>query len=269
MGNSYSNLGNYVRKLLSDDAALKAFLVDPIGEAEGKNGLTKAERAVLRRTVFHLSNNSKNGYSLERHLGSYRRSLRLLQNVIDNHGAKMTMDHIAHNQHSNPGELPVNIFFLKVYYPNVSASIDLSCQTNDQIQNIGGPYANYVPYSVVLDNPNPSIQEVMDNMVLHNGLEYTVVELDDPQGQLKPYVASFTVKGMNILANLSNSCYDLKSNKDADYAFWFYTINGTANTNGIPGSEGTSFADYTVSSGDIIDWQLIAPDKKYGFHPCA
>ncbi|MFK7783618.1 MAG: hypothetical protein AB8B56_00810, partial [Crocinitomicaceae bacterium] len=91
MMKSKSNLLNYISLLMHDDDALHAFLTDPI-QAEENHGITKAERSVLRRTVAHLSNNSKNGYSVERQLSSYRRSLRLLQNVFHNAESKMTQD---------------------------------------------------------------------------------------------------------------------------------------------------------------------------------
>ena len=76
---------------MHNDDALHKFSIDPITTSEKENGLTKAERAVLRRTIQGLSNNSVNGYSLQRNLDSYRRSLRLLQNVLCNVGSKMVM----------------------------------------------------------------------------------------------------------------------------------------------------------------------------------
>ena len=77
-----SNLLKYISHLMQDDDALHQFTIDPITDAENNHGLTKAERAVLRRTVHGLSNNSVNGYSMVRSDESYRRSLRLLQNVL-------------------------------------------------------------------------------------------------------------------------------------------------------------------------------------------
>jgi hypothetical protein len=89
---SHSKLLNYIHQLMVKDEALEHYLADPITEAEEKYGLTKAERTVLRRTITHLSNNSINGYSLHRDFTSYRRSLRLLQNVLNTTGLKMGMD---------------------------------------------------------------------------------------------------------------------------------------------------------------------------------
>ena len=80
-------------------------------------------------------------------------------------------------------------------------------------------------------------------------------------------VSGFTIDGDAISADLSNSCYDLSQNPDADFAFWFYTINGTANKGGTAG-ETVSFTEYTLNDGDTVYWQLIAPDAQYGFAKC-
>lgn len=56
-------LPQYLNKLNQDDDALRAFLADPIKEADAAN-LSKAERAVLRRVVTTGSNGSVNGYSI-------------------------------------------------------------------------------------------------------------------------------------------------------------------------------------------------------------
>ena len=77
-------LDGFISKLMHDDGALNKFLSDPTNGGQ-EYGITKAERAVLRRVVGHLSNKSKNGYGIQRDLGSLRRSLRLLQNVLHKH----------------------------------------------------------------------------------------------------------------------------------------------------------------------------------------
>ncbi|MCH2216701.1 MAG: hypothetical protein MK076_01255, partial [Flavobacteriales bacterium] len=79
-------LDGFISKLMSDDTVLNKFLTDPTNGGQ-EHGITKAERAVLRRVTAHLSNNSKNGFGIQRDLSSYRRSLRLLQNVLHNHAA--------------------------------------------------------------------------------------------------------------------------------------------------------------------------------------
>ncbi|WP_298310558.1 hypothetical protein [uncultured Aquimarina sp.] len=266
---SNSKLLNYVSHLLSDDDALKTFLVDPITESEGIHGITKAERAVLRRTIAHLSNNSANGYTVSRHLGSYRRSLRLLQNVLHNVGSKMVQDVLTDPQSENATAL----YPFSVVYNLPSGSngpVDFTCKGNDFVdQNYGGPYAISTPaYTVQLSNQNPTIKEVMDEVnkqyFSSPVMPYTTVTID---GDL--YIKSFTPLSVyELTADLSNSCYDLTTNPSADYVFWFYSINGRANPN-TSGSIGTSFADQNLNSGDTVFWQLIAPDATYGFQPCA
>jgi hypothetical protein len=167
---SKSNLLNYISLLLSDDEALQRFLIDPITDAEGKYGITKAERAVLRRTVFHLSNRSLNGYTLVRHLGSYRRSLRLLQNVLHNVGSKMAQEtHIAATATAQ-GEVTVppplsSTYTVVYYYPNTGGiAVDFTGMNNDQVQaNYGGAYSQSQSYTVTVegDGGSSSIQTVM------------------------------------------------------------------------------------------------------------
>jgi hypothetical protein len=147
---SNSNLLNYISVLLSDDDALNTFLKDPITEAEGKYGITKAERAVLRRTVAHLSNNSKNGYSTVRHLGSYRRSLRLLQNVLHNVGTKITPNSYNIQEDSADKDDNMIAISLTVYYPpGITTDTDFTKYTNADVQTqYGNPYANSIPSRV-------------------------------------------------------------------------------------------------------------------------
>lgn len=71
----------YLSKLNHDDDALKQFLADPIGEADA-HGLSKAERAVLRRVVAMGSNGSVNGYSIVKPLAGYRQAVQMMQNVM-------------------------------------------------------------------------------------------------------------------------------------------------------------------------------------------
>ena len=62
------SLDQYLSVLMHNDAELNNFLQDPTNGGQ-EYGITKAERAVLRRVVTHLSNNSKNGYAAQRDLG--------------------------------------------------------------------------------------------------------------------------------------------------------------------------------------------------------
>ena len=215
---SNSNLLDYINLLMKDDVALKNFLVDPITEAEGTHGITKAERAVLRRTVSHLSNKSKNGYTVSRHLGSYRRSLRLLQNVLHNVGSKMVQD-----VQKNPENKAATYSFSVVYnLPTVvSGPVDFTKKTNSFVdQNYGGPYAVTFPsYTVQLSNQNPTIKEVMDevNKIYFSSpvMPYSTVNIGGDD-----YIKSFTpLSTYEITADLSQ--YQLSD----DYVFWFYSIN--------------------------------------------
>ncbi|MDG1333793.1 MAG: hypothetical protein P8P74_15760 [Crocinitomicaceae bacterium] len=262
MMKSNSNLLNYISLLMHNDDALKAFLKDPI-QAEENHGITKAERSVIRRTVAHLSNNSKNGYSVSRHLSSYRRSLRLLQNVLHNVGSKMTQDAKA-----QPDAADASYTFSMIFYfPNNTASgpVDFTGKTNADVDRVGGPYAWNTPsYSVTLDNPNPTVQEVYDAVnATYFATPVMPYETVDSGGN--PYVKAIIPLGVYpITADLSQ--YTL----DDDYVFWFYSINGKAdgNISGNSGNKGESFGVKTLSPNDTVFWQLIAPDSECGFLPC-
>lgn len=267
MKQSNSSLLNYVNLLLSNDDALNTFLVDPITESENVHGITKAERAVLRRTIAHLSNKSANGYTVARHLQSYRRSLRLLQNVLHNVGSKMVQDAIPVSEDANSAALYT--FSIVYNLPKVTnGPVDFTCKTNGFVEQpqYGGPYAISTPaYTVQLSNPNPSIKDVMDavNQRYFGYMPYTTVTIG---GQL--YVKSLIpLSTYEITADLSSSCYDL-TNPNADYVFWFYSINGKANPYNS-GEIGTSFATQILQPNQTVFWQLIAPDYEYGFQKCS
>lgn len=269
MKQSNSNLLTYLGLLLSDDAALNKFLVDPISEAEGTHGLTKAERSVLRRTVAHLSNTSVNGFTMARHLGSYRRSLRLLQNVLHNVGSKMVQDTML--PASNAGEQLGGSYPFSVIYnlPTVvSGPVDFTCKPNAAVEQYGGPYAVSTPaYTVNLPNSNPTIKEVMDevNNVYFSSPVMPYTTVSTPDGLfVKSLIPLSTYE---ITADLSNPCYALGPGLNPDFVFWFYSINGKANP-GNSGGLGKSFAEFKLNPSDTVYWQLIAPDAEYGFYPC-
>ena len=265
MRQSSSNLLNYISLLLADDQALERYLADPITEAEGTHGLTKAERSVLRRTVAHLSNKALHGFSVKRDLSSYRRSLRLLQNVLHNVGSKMVQDVQAAKTNADSKDgIVLFCYSIVVYSPNVTSDTDFTCQNNAAVNAApyNGPYANHTAaYTVCLETSTPpTIQQVMDevNKYYGNPIQYATVL----NGGV---VSSFTLDGNTILADLSNACYDLP-NPNADSVFWFWSINGKANPQNSRGT--VSFASQTLQSGDTVYWQLIAPDNTYGFFPC-
>lgn len=98
-------------------------------------------------------------------------------------------------------------------------------------------------------------------------ISYETVELHGA-----PYVKQITVDSKQVTADLSNACYDLSTNPNADSVFWFYSINGQPSKCGpLPpsGEIGESFANYKLKSGDTVYWQVLAPDAGYGFQPCA
>ena len=255
---------------MHDDEALKRFLVAPIQEAEVQNDLTKAERAVLRRSIHHLSNNSRNGYSLQRDLSSYRRSLRLLQNVLDTNGANMLMSHAIESHPDTSSDLGIYPYAVVIYYPKDLSNPDFTCKTNADVQKAGGAYsAHTIPSLAILGEENPTIQWVMERLRAEGSFDYSTVTIDG-----KPYVSEFTIQGKKVTANLSNQCYDLKKHPEADKVFWFYSVNGTPGQGSLPfrkeedGKDGQSFADFQLKPFDVVFWQLIAPDAKYGFLPC-
>ena len=219
--------------------------------SEEERGLTKAERAVLRRKAHGLSNNSVNGYYRQQNLDSYQRSLRLLQNVLCNVGSKMIMDTAQETE----GQYT---FGVQIFYPNDAH--DFTCATNRDVDRRGGAYATSKHvYAVTSDNINPTIEDIMNSA----GIKYKTVSLSRDI-----FIASITIDGQQFTADLIDSCYDLKKHPDADKVFWFYSINGTANP-GNSGQAGQSFTTVRLTPNDTVVWQLIAPDVRYGFKSCA
>lgn len=268
MNNSSSNLLHYISVLMHDDDALKRFIVDPITHAENKYGLTKAERAVLRRTVSNLSHHSVNGFSMERTLSSYRRSLRLLQNVLHNTGTKLMSD-ARSNVHD--AAAVSQRYGLVINYPklNPNTSTDFTCKSNSDVDNLGGPYANSFFFNIVFNDSNPtSVQRLLlgASQAFPNDISYNTVIMNN-----KPYVSEINIQSRSIKADLSNGCYDLGSNPNADSVFWFYSINGKPQKGfaGNTGQVGQSFQDYILTNNDTVYWQVLAPDASYGFKPCA
>lgn len=255
---------------MHDDNALRRFVVDPISDAEGKWNLTKAERAVLRRTVSNLSNNSVNGYSIDRSLSSYKRSIRLLQNVLHHVGSKMVQDTLEPQDDSYP-------YQIMVYYPIIPDGGDpnFTCKPNSAVDADSGPYAaSTQTYTVSLPNSSPTVKEVMDavNQQYGDPIPYETVIVEGNE-----YVVLFDLGGQPIIADLSNPCYKYnpQTNPNPDYVFWFYTVDGTPSSGGTPhpggmsGVAGQSFAEFNLKPGQIVFWQLIAPDHRYGFQSCA
>jgi hypothetical protein len=279
MSQSKSHLLNYISLLMHCNQSLNEFLADPVVAGE-KNQITKAERAVLRRTVAHLSNNSTNGYSITRHLGSHRRSLRLLQNVLHNTGSKLVQESAApvNNPTSEGSELRPYPFSIQFYLPSITFSGTdnyFTNKNNEYVDTYRGPYAAFTPpYTVGLPTPTASIKMVMDalptTMTIPSSYHYGGYSFVFSGG--KKYVDSISFYPNGSPNEITKIIADLRgySLKD-DYVFWFYSVNGTPNienAGGVSGDAGQSFTDYIVSAGDTVYWQLIAPDGRYGFQPC-
>lgn len=257
-----SKLDDYISKLLHDDAALQAFLVDPIKAAEDEHGLTKGQRSVLRRVVANLSNNSTNGYGIVRHLDSYRRSIRLLQNVLHLERGS------AISQHSGKqAEDSTSNFVIYVYYNGIPSEPDAN-----------NPYAYYMTFVSPYD-PNATLKTIMDNATstispflylaelytsdVINGEEVvTAFKVVDPY----PYEGLYTAAPQDAQTSRA--------------AFWYFSQGGTALSNGYSyrnpyaysGGPSNTFSEYipgqSGSSSRVLYWQCIAPDRAYGFQPC-
>jgi len=264
---------------LKDDEALHKFLADPTNGAE-EYGITKAERAVLRRVLAHLSNKSKNGYSVARQNSSYRRSLRLLQNVLHNHGSKQvtsassdsgnTITVYVTGDPSNPGapyDDPDKSYADYVYFTG-----EVGATT------IGEAMAANVPSNPSVNDlwpTDPSSGEATFAATDQDGnsgtLSYQAIALTSAStGTVEWFMYSFTLDGF---ASSINGTYQLSYEATTERdPFWFYSINGEAidvagNTSDY-GAAGTSFVDFGIEDNTPIFWQAIAPDVDTGFNPC-
>jgi hypothetical protein len=257
------NLLNYISHLMQHDDALKTFIVDPITEAENEHGLSKAERAVLRRTVAHLPNTSLNGFSMERTMQSYRRSLRLLQNVLHTSGMDMVHDHVMNETEDTETDGLSKFFYrLVVCYPNLApGSInDFTCKPNNP--NSGYPYQKFTTFLVQSNLPNITIGALLQQVKGRYPTRFNFQTV--PIGR-DPFISQITINGITIKADISQPCYDPATGNSV---FWFYTINGKAGI-GRAGQGGQSFSQYPIKNRDTVFLQLIAPDATYGFQSCA
>ena len=219
-----SKLDQYIGKLLRDDDALKDFLVDPIKAAEDQHGLTKAQRAVLRRVVANLSNNSTNGFGIVRSLNSYRRSIRMLQNVL--HLERGTSMAAAAADSSD------NTHYVYVYYNGIP---------DDPSAN--NPYAFYMYFKGTGD----TIGEVMDNAVdpYGNSLSALTGTVTNDDGT---FVTSFEVPSPWPYPGTYE--VDLPQSLSDTDPFWFYSVNGQAilgnyvNPDAYYGDAGYSYVNF-------------------------
>jgi hypothetical protein len=264
-----SKLDSYISKLLSDDDALKDFLVDPIKAAEDDHGLTKGQRSILRRVVASLSNNATNGYSIVRHLDSYRRSIRLLQNVLH-----LERGH-AVSQAQTTSEDDSVTYTITVYI-NGDESDPQGTKTSPAAQ-----YRYNVQYTATFDSYD-STRTIKDIMNAATAVQDSSVSLQ------YEYNAN-VVKSFSIPSSITPSGADsgkyvaapVRVNKRKP--FWFFSVGGQAITGqgssysinpdasygyAGDGGEGT-FEKYVPADGETqIYWQCIAPDTIYGFQSC-
>lgn len=286
-------LDQYIGKLMSDDDELKKFLADP-SNGGLEHGISKAERAVLRRTVASLSNNSKNGYSVQRDYGSYRRSLRLLQNVLHQHASHHAVGQVSLLNAEPQGAVG--------YAPNEAATqndIEQSLSfhvyfTGQPETSPGAPYNNpalayteHVKFTGVskdgtlgsaMQFPNPAptgtsftsqpvIVQAQDN-------DYKLLTYNAVKRESHWFIESFT---LNNLDGTSAKVYNLPYQDPTEHdPFWYYSLNGQAitkqdlafhiNPASIQGTKGFNMRDITEVTS--VYWQAIAPDTVYGFSPC-
>ena len=290
-GEGSQTLDQYISKLMTDDDALKAFLSDPTnGGAE--YGITKAERAVLRRVLAHLSNNSKNGYGIARQMDSYRRSLRLLQNVLHRHSAI----HTAMVASSDDETYHIRIYFTgdfsspgapysdpaKAYQTYVSYTESGSFSTLGEAMQFNNAPAksNGKIFTVQL---NKSVTD--KNGASGTLKEYNAICLPDPLNgnQLEWYMLSFELEGFTDSAfpNINGTYVLPYKNVQERDPFWYFSLNGQAisptskqgynyflTDNVTQGDNAESFVDFQLNGSTQIDWQPIAADMDYGFAPC-
>jgi len=267
-----SQLDDYIKKLMSDDRALQGFLANPIKAAEDENGLTKAQRSVLRRVVANLSNNATNGYSIVRHLDSYRRSIRMLQNVLHmERGASPALygSELAEGAATSSYQLACYL-----YYPTDPG--DTWPTPNPQA------YANYLFFTGTTTNSNLTVDEAMQVLTLGYGPASGTCLLDlatvvtGVHGV--PVVTAFNIPHGYLDAGLYTAVPGVpgQSNKP----FWFYSFNGTARP-GAPYYGGEYFSYGSSQTGldqvfplrpsgytNYLYWQIIAPEPSYGFQSC-
>ena len=236
----------YLRKLLSDDDALKKFLADPIGSSEAAK-LTKAERSVLRRALVGASTASTNGYAIVRPLAGYRQAVAMVYNVMRNQALSMM----------NATE---------------TSSVIIAVSWGPDSSNPGlHPFLNYA-YWISPQTNSVTIAQAMDavknemSQYSSTNENFDLVYNDDQKFLPKRIIGSFDILGATYSAPPQNR-------NTSTAPFWFWSINGYPNPNDS-GALGESYADSSADSsailhpGDIVYWDCIAPGAQYGFGSC-
>ncbi len=270
------SLDQFISQLMNDDASLKKFLADPTNGGQ-EHGISKAERAVLRRTMAHLSNNSKNGYSVERHYGSYRRSLRLLQNVLHQHSSHHAVGQMALAAAANTS-VNFHIYFTGNQNTPGAPYDNPSLAYNTYVTFTGTSTNGTIGSAMDFPSNPPSSGtyiskafNVVDNNHNPQTLTYTAV-----QNQGDWYIQTFTLTN----SSGASQVYNLPFNPTTDHEpFWYYSLNGEAivpnqygyyskNNNANQGGLANSFVSAQLNGSTSVFWQAIAPDSAYGFSPC-
>jgi hypothetical protein len=289
-----SNLDHYLSLLMRDDNALEFFITNP-SKAEDTYGVTKAERAVLRRVVSGLSHQSKNGFSIRRDYGSYRRSLRLLQNVLHKHSSAQLIKHHAPKNDAVTTGASVNtsmyIYFTgnpsipgaPYYNPSIAYNSYVSFigpSTTNSTRSIGeamyfsppsNPYEGQL-YTTLIPS-SASVRSQYGDACL---LKYQCIFQNGAW-----YVISFILAGSNN-SNLQNGPYQLiPGDNNTRLPFWYFSVNGNAiaydpsaiydyskTDRTFQGYNGQSFTNFNFYSNEPVYWQAIAPDHAYGYAHC-
>lgn len=248
-----TNFNNYLHKLLVDDEALKMFLGDPNGQSD-QHGLTKAERAVLRRVVNSASNGSVNGYAIIRPLSGYRQAVRLVQNVMHNNMSAMIA--ASNNTHT-----------LNIYMPTGA----LTAGSN------GSSYANPWGEVSTFHGSGTTIGELMDSVMSDSSNGFSFDTEQNEKGE--KIITAITIKGSTLTAPPPKGITSLSETTP----FWFWTLNGEA-TNGATevgyepgdtqdrtkiyyGQGQRSYENVSLSAPSVVYWQVINPSIR-GFGSC-
>lgn len=284
------SLNHYITTLLDNDKELEKFLHDPTN-SEAEHGITKAERAVLRRVTSSLSNKSLNGYSIQRDLPSYRRSLRLLQNVLHKNVADHNAGFAMLDASANTGSTNPTVYIYVTGNaagepgapydnPAIAYTSYVTFQPNGTFGTIGEAMSFNPPTNPSINDTHPtSLGTVKDKYGNSGTLSYTSIFLDGANPSPEWFVLSFTLQGF---PNGIDGTYTLPyKSGDKRQPFWYFSLNGQAispnssqgyyrETAGVIQGEGSKgFTTFDLSPSDTkIDWQPIAPDQAYGFGPC-
>ncbi len=283
------SLSHYITELMHDDVALQEFLKDPTN-AGAEYGITKAERAVLRRVMTHLSSKSVNGHSIVRDPGSYRRSLRLLQNVMH----KTVADHKAGFTQLVAGQAagssnPTVIIYITgdpaqpgapYTNPAIAYTNYLTYQPSGTFATIGEAMQFNPPSSPSVGNTHTvNLGTVQDKGGNSGTLSYEAIYMSGAAGD-DWFMLSYTLAGFpNASINGSYLLpYAAGTNRSP---FWYFSLNGQAispnsyqgyyfETAGVTQGAGSiGFSGTALAPSDTkIVWQPIAPDQSYGFGPC-